>query len=77
VPYSLRHTYATLKLNEGVSDRLVGINMGTGPDMIHRYYGHDTSVSRANEFNTDIDWLTLDGEKLKKVKRQRDPKKKP
>ncbi|ARJ64998.1 hypothetical protein WV31_04610 [Magnetospirillum sp. ME-1] len=76
-PYSLRHTYATLKLNEGVPERLVGINMGTSPDMIHLYYGHDTSVSRANEFNTDIDWLTLDGEKLKKVKRQRDPKKKP
>ncbi|OAN50590.1 hypothetical protein A6A04_17985 [Paramagnetospirillum marisnigri] len=76
-PYCLRHTYATLKLNEGVSDRLVAINMGTSPDMIHRYYGHDTSVSRANEFNTDIDWLTLDAEKLKKVKRPPNPKKKP
>ena len=75
-PYSLRHTYATLKLNEGVADRLVGINMGTSPDMIHQYYGHDTSVSRANEFNTDIDWLTLDAEKMKRTKLPPNSKKK-
>ncbi|MGC2854536.1 tyrosine-type recombinase/integrase [Novispirillum sp. DQ9] len=55
-PYSLRHTWATLKLNAGMDARLVALNMGTSPDMIHRHYGHDNTKSRAAEFANV--WLT-------------------
>lgn len=59
-PYSLRHTWATLKLNAGMDMRLVALNMGTSPEMIHRHYGHDNTRSRAAEF-TNV-WLTEEDE---------------
>lgn len=59
-PYSLRHTWATLKLNAGMDMRLVALNMGTSPEMIHRHYGHDNTRSRAAEF-TNM-WLTEEDE---------------
>ncbi|CAA7627246.1 conserved hypothetical protein [Candidatus Terasakiella magnetica] len=59
-PYSLRHTWATLKLNAGMDVRLVALNLGTSPEMVHRHYGHDNTKSRASEF-ADV-WLSKEEE---------------
>jgi integrase len=58
--YSLRHSWATLKLNAGMDVRLVALNLGTSPEMVHRHYGHDNTKSRASEF-ADV-WLTKEEE---------------
>ena len=39
VPYSLRHTYATMRIMEGVNIYQLASNMGTSIDMIEMYYG--------------------------------------
>ena len=39
VPYSLRHTYATMRIAEGVSVYQLASNMGTSVEMIELYYG--------------------------------------
>jgi integrase len=39
VPYSLRHTYATMRLAEGVSVFQLAANMGTSVEMLEDYYG--------------------------------------
>jgi integrase len=39
VPYSLRHTYATMRITEGVNVYQLASNMGTSIDMIEMYYG--------------------------------------
>ncbi len=39
VPYSLRHTYATMRLAEGVSVFQLAANMGTSVEMIEKFYG--------------------------------------
>jgi integrase len=39
VPYSLRHTYATMRLAEGVGVYHLAVNMGTSVKMIEDYYG--------------------------------------
>lgn len=39
VPYSLRHTYATMRLAEGVSVFQLAANMGTSVEMIELFYG--------------------------------------
>ncbi|MBL4837286.1 MAG: tyrosine-type recombinase/integrase [Kordiimonadaceae bacterium] len=39
VPYSLRHTYATMRLQQGVSVYTLAMNMGTSVAMIEKYYG--------------------------------------
>ena len=39
VPYSLRHTYATMRLSEGVSVFQLAANMGTSVEMIEKFYG--------------------------------------
>ena len=38
--YSLRHSYATFRLIEGVNQYLLAQNMGTSVEMIERFYGH-------------------------------------
>ena len=38
-PYSLRHTYATMRINE-VPVYQLAVNMGTSVEMIEQYYGH-------------------------------------
>jgi integrase len=38
-PYSLRHTYATMRLSEGVSVFQLAANMGTSVEMIDSFYG--------------------------------------
>lgn len=39
VPYSLRHTYATIRISEGVSVFQLAANMGTSVEMIEEFYG--------------------------------------
>jgi integrase len=39
VPYSLRHTYATMRISEGVSVFQLAANMGTSVEMIEGFYG--------------------------------------
>lgn len=39
VPYSLRHTYATMRISEGVSIFQLAANMGTSVEMIESFYG--------------------------------------
>jgi integrase len=39
VPYSLRHTYATMRISEGVSVFQLAANMGTSVEMIGTFYG--------------------------------------
>ena len=45
--YSLRHTYATMRINE-VPVYQLAVNMGTSVDMIERYYSH--ARTRSAEF---------------------------
>ena len=45
VIYSLRHTYATFRLHEGVNAYTLARNMGTSVKMLESFYGHTgTSV---------------------------------
>ena len=46
--YSLRHTYATRAIQDGIEIYTIARNMGTSVSIIERYYGkHATSVHRA------------------------------
>lgn len=47
--YSLRHLYATLRLEEGVSVYSVAQNMGTGVSQIQKHYGHTDTRRLATE----------------------------
>jgi integrase len=47
--YSLRHTYATFRLHEGVNHYMLAQNMGTSVAMLEKHYGHTTNVSAADE----------------------------
>lgn len=47
--YSLRHTYATFRLHEGVNHYALAKNMGTSVAMIEQFYGHTTNIASANE----------------------------
>jgi len=42
--YSLRHTYATFRLQEGVNHYALARNMGTSVAMLEQYYGHTSNV---------------------------------
>jgi integrase len=46
VPYSLRHTYATMRLAEGVSVFQLAANMGTSVEMLEDFYGKSVCVIR-------------------------------
>jgi integrase len=47
--YSLRHTYATFRLQEGVNHFHLAQNMGTSVEMLEEYYGHVRSREVAGE----------------------------
>jgi integrase len=47
--YSLRHTYATFRLREGVDQFALARNMGTSPKMLDKVYGHTTNLMMAEE----------------------------
>lgn len=69
--YSLRHTYATFRLQEGVHQFVLAKNMGTSVAMLEKHYGHTSNVASAAEltkggnFKGDkktktVDWLMGD-----------------
>jgi integrase len=47
--YSLRHTYATSRIEAGVNHYILAKNMGTSVAMIEKFYGHSTNVAMADE----------------------------
>lgn len=47
--YSLRHTYATFRLQEGVHQFHLARNMGTSTAMLEKFYGHTSNVAAADE----------------------------
>ena len=49
VLYSLRHTYATFRLQEGVNHYVLARNMGTSVKMLEQYYGHTSNRAMASE----------------------------
>ena len=48
-PYSLRHTYASLRLAASVNPYLVATNMGTSVEMLERFYGQVMSSEVADQ----------------------------
>lgn len=57
VPYSLRHTYATMRLAEGVSVFQLAANMGTSVEMIEDFYGKKRTSSP--KFATELTKVSL------------------
>jgi integrase len=47
--YSLRHTYATFRLQEGVNHYILARNMGTSVKMLEQHYGHTSNRAMADE----------------------------
>ena len=47
--YSLRHTYATFRLHEGVNQYALARNMGTSVAMLEQFYGHTSNIISADE----------------------------
>jgi integrase len=47
--YSLRHTYATFRLQEGVNHYVLARNMGTSVKMLEQFYGHTSNRTMASE----------------------------
>ncbi|TAF38046.1 MAG: integrase [Alphaproteobacteria bacterium] len=47
--YSLRHTYATFRLQNGVNHFTLATNMGTSVAMLEQYYGHTSNIASADE----------------------------
>ncbi len=46
--YSFRHTYATLRLSEGIDVYLLAEQMGTSVKMIEDHYGHVNTIKHAD-----------------------------
>jgi integrase len=65
--YSLRHTYATFRLHEGVNHYVLSRNMGTSVKMLEDYYGHTSNVTMSDE-------LTKSKQRTKKVPKGKTPK---
>lgn len=51
--YSLRHTYATFRLMNGVDVYVLSKNLGTSIKMIEQHYGHTTNRGFASELTKD------------------------
>jgi integrase len=47
--YSLRHTYATFRLQNDVNSYTLARNMGTSVAMLEQHYGHTTNIASADE----------------------------
>lgn len=47
--YSLRHTYATARLHEGVNHYILARNMGTSVKMLENHYGHTSNRAMSDE----------------------------
>ena len=55
VIYSLRHTYATFRLHEGVNHFTLARNMGTSVKMLESFYGHTSNRAMASELTKTRD----------------------
>ena len=66
--YSLRHTYATFRLHEGVNQYVLARNMGTSVAMLEQFYGHTSNITSADEL------MKTSSRKAGKVKVQRETK---
>jgi len=53
--YSLRHSYATFRLEEVVSVHILAKNMGTSTKMIGEHYGHTVNRTNAEELTKHRD----------------------
>ena len=77
--YSLRHTYATFRLMEGVDVYFLAKQMGTSVKMIKDYYGHITPAKNAGRILQGISgWepvAEVSGEKAASVNAKADGKK--
>jgi len=47
--YSLRHTYATFRLQDGVHQFILAWNIGTSTAMLEKHYRHASNVASAAE----------------------------
>lgn len=68
--YSLRHTYATFRLHEGVNHYVLSRNMGTSVKMLEDYYGHTSNITMSDELTksrTRKSTGTTRGKKSEKV----------
>jgi len=52
--YSLRHTYATFRLQNGVHQFTLAKNMGTSVAMLEQYYGHTSNITSADELTKRV-----------------------
>lgn len=52
--YSLRHTYATFRLQNGVHQFTLAKNMGTSVAMLEQYYGHTSNIASADELTKKV-----------------------
>ncbi len=52
--YSLRHTYATFRLQNGVHQFTLAKNMGTSVAMLEQYYGHTSNIASADELTKRV-----------------------
>ncbi len=67
--YSLRHTYATFRLHEGVNHYVLSRNMGTSVKMLEDYYGHTSNITMSDELTKSKHRTktTTKGKKTQKV----------
>ncbi|MEI6558147.1 MAG: tyrosine-type recombinase/integrase [Rhodospirillaceae bacterium] len=52
-PYSLRHTYATLKLESGVNMHILAKQMGTSEQMLRQHYSHVELLDNIDQIYPD------------------------
>ena len=64
--YSLRHTYATFRLHEGVNQYILAKNMGTSVAMLEAFYGHTSNILATDELTKSRERKTTH-QKTKKV----------
>lgn len=66
--YSLRHTYATFRLHEGVNHYILSRNMGTSVKMLEDYYGHTSNVTMSEELTKGRAHTSTDRTRVRKPK---------
>jgi integrase len=61
--YCFRHTYATMRLHEGVDVYFLAEQMGTSVKMIEDHYGHVDTIKHADRVLSDMhDWEPTEAE---------------
>lgn len=66
--YSLRHTYATFRLHEGVNHFALSKNMGTSVQMLEEYYGHTSNITMSAELTKGGGQAASKGRTVRKPK---------